>query len=169
MNNKIITHALAAILGVCIFYYFNRPNDARGQQLTEQARSLSDSADKHLSNAIGQEAKYIVNTKIISAKDKEIANLKNELSKATAEDELGTLKALVIKQDEAIALRDGQIDTLRLQNSELNKALLLQQRAYQVQLDATKAYAEAMSSAQWKGGIKGAIIGLAVGFVAGKH
>ena len=168
MTKKITSYLIAGIIGALVLFFVGGPNVEKAEKLTERASTLNESANKHLLKAIDQETKYMVNRGIISAKDREISDLKAKLNQALPEDELGTLKAIIIQQDSAIALRDNQIETLRIQNAELNQALLAQRRAYEVQLDATKAYAEAMSSAQWKSGIKGVIIGLAVGFTAGK-
>jgi hypothetical protein len=169
MNKKVISHLVAFILGASALYFVGRPNVPNAEALTEEARKLNQSADKHFMKAVDQEYKFMINQGIISKKDREIADLKNKLTNASPDEELSTLKAVVIQQEEAISLRDNQINTLRIQNGELKQALLAQERAYEVQLQATKAYSEAMAEAKWKGGFKGAIIGLAVGFVAGKQ
>ncbi len=79
------------------------------------------------------------------------------------------LKLVIQTQKEAIELRDQSILSLNNENKQLRLALDNKDKAYQVQLDATRAYQQAMYEAKLKYGLGGTILGLAIGFVAGQH
>ena len=72
-------------------------------------------------------------------------------------------------EKEAIELRDQSIVSLNDENKQLRLALDNKDKAYRVQLEATKAYQQAMYEAKLKYGLGGTVLGLAIGFVAGQN
>ena len=94
--------------------------------------------------------------------------LNKKLKQPLPEDVEG-LKAVINTQKEAIELRDQSIVSLNDENKQLRLALDNKDKAYRVQLEATKAYQQAMYEAKLKYGLGGTVLGLAIGFVAGQN
>jgi cell division protein FtsB len=133
----------------------------KGKQLTEQAKQLSVVSDNQKSEA----DKIAEMRKPLEAK---IRELNKKLNQPLPEDVEG-LKTLVLDQKEAIELRDKSILSLNDENKQLRLALENKDKAYRVQLEATKAYQQAIYESKLKYGLGGTILGIAIGFVAGQH
>lgn len=157
----IIKTIIATILLAFVFILGHSVGEERGKKLTEQAKQLSVVSD----NQKGEADKIAVKRKPIEAKIKE---LDEKLNQPIPEDVEG-LKSLIQTQKEAIQLRDQSILSLNDENKQLRLALENKDKAYRVQLEATKAYQQAMYEAKLKYGLGGTIFGLAIGFVAGHH
>lgn len=152
---------LGTILLAFVFIFGHSVGEDHGKKLTEQARQLS-----VLSDTQKLEADLMaVKRKPIEAKIKE---LDKKLAQPIPEDVEG-LKSVIQTQKEAIELRDQSLVSLGDENKQLRLALDNKDKAYRVQLDATKAYQQAMYEAKLKYGLGGTILGLAIGFVAGQH
>lgn len=152
---------IGTILISFVFILGHSFGEERGKKLTEQARQLSVLSD-------GQKAeadKIASQRKTLEAKIKE---LDKKLKQPLPEDVEG-LKAVINTQKEAIELRDQSIVSLNDENKQLRLALDNKDKAYRVQLEATKAYQQAMYEAKLKYGLGGTVLGLAIGFVAGQH
>lgn len=126
-----------------------------GDKLTTEARQVSEVSDTHKNKAdrIVQERNLLL--KETKAKDLEIAELKAK----------GDLAKVVEAQEIAIGLRDKTIESLNLENAELRTALEYKDKAYKIQLEATKVYQQALFEAKLKYGFGGSILGVAIGFL----
>ena len=83
--------------------------------------------------------------------------------------------ALIEKDAELIDLQEKEIGALKVANSGLHaetdalrKALAASEAGAQAQAQATAAWKSAVAAAEWKTGIKGALAGAALGFIAGR-
>lgn len=158
MVYKIVFGIIAIVF---IFIFGMSVGVDKGKQLTEQARQLSVVSDNQKSEA----DKIAEMRKPLEAK---IRELNKKLNQPLPEDVEG-LKTLVLDQKEAIELRDQSILSLNSENKQLRLALENKDKAYRVQLEATKAYQQAIYESKLKYGLGGTILGIAIGFVAGQH
>lgn len=158
MVYKIVFGIIAIVF---IFIFGMSVGVDKGKQLTEQAKQLSVVSDNQKSEA----DKIAEMRKPLEAK---IRELNKKLNQPLPEDVEG-LKTLVLDQKEAIELRDQSIVSLNDENKQLRLALDNKDKAYRVQLEATKAYQQAMYEAKLKYGLGGTVLGLAIGFVAGQN
>lgn len=158
MVYKIVFGIIAIVF---IFIFGMSVGVDKGKQLTEQARQLSVVSDNQKSEA----DKIAEMRKPLEAK---IRELNKKLNQPLPEDVEG-LKTLVLDQKQAIELRDQSILSLNDENKQLRLALENKDKAYRVQLEATKAYQQAIYESKLKYGLGGTILGIAIGFVAGQH
>lgn len=158
MVYKIVFGIIAIVF---IFIFGMSVGVDKGKQLTEQARQLSVVSDNQKSEA----DKIAEMRKPLEAK---IRELNKKLNQPLPEDVEG-LKTLVLDQKEAIELRDKSILSLNDENKQLRLALENKDKAYRVQLEATKAYQQAIYESKLKYGLGGTVLGIAIGFVAGQH
>ena len=155
MDNKYFyTFIVGCAIGSLFAVLFGTPRTDKVKELTQQANVLSVESDKSKSKADEIAKINLSSIGKIAAKDKEIEQLLS--SKAD-------LSLVVDKQREAIAERDILISGLNSENKHLRDALESKDKAYRVQLEATKAYQEAIFESKLKYGMGGTILGIFVG------
>lgn len=151
----------AFLIGCCVglssIYWFGKSKVEEGEKLTQVAETLSVKSDKSKAKANDLAKGNLSLTGKIAEKDKELEQLL--LSKAD-------LSLVVDKQKEAISERDLLISGLNSENKHLRDALEAKDKAYRVQLEATKAYQEAIMEARFKYGLGGTILGVVIGIAA---
>ena len=149
----------AFLIGCCVglssIYWFGKSKVEEGEKLTQVAETLSVESDKAKFKADSFSLKNLSSLQSIALRDKEIEEL--TLSQVD-------FSIIVQKQKEVIVERDLLINGLVEENKQLRIALDLKDKAYRVQLDATKAYQEAMFEAKFKYGLGGTLLGVAIGF-----
>jgi len=150
------TFLIGCCVGVLSAYWFGKSNED-GKILTEKAQILATESDKSKSKADLLAQNNLSSIGRIALKDKELAELVSSQA---------SLELILKKQEEAIQERDILINGLQEENKELRVSLEKMDKAYRVQLEATKAYQQAMYEAKLKYGLGGAVLGLAVGFIA---
>jgi hypothetical protein len=158
MNNKYFySFIIGCAMGSLFAVLFGTSEIDKGKQLTQQAQVLSVESDKSKFKANEIAQINLSSIGRIAAKDKELEELL--LSKAD-------LSLVVDKQKEAISERDLLINGLNSENKHLRDALEAKDKAYRVQLEATKAYQEAIMEAKFKYGVGGTILGVFIGIAA---
>lgn len=111
----------------------------------------------------------------------QVASTKRRLSELPsipslpAQDQLPAALATISQQAEVIKAQDQEIAALKLQDSldrasadQWHKAYDESQRALEAQKTVSAAYQSAMRQQGWKSGFKGALAGVAVGYLASK-
>ena len=151
------TFLVGCVAGSLFAVLFDTKDTHNGKELTQQASVLSNESDKSKAKANDLAKGNLSLAGSIAAKDKELEELL--LSKAD-------LSLVVDKQKEAISERDLLISGLNSENKHLRDALEAKDKAYRVQLEATKAYQEAIMEARFKYGLGGTILGVVIGIAA---
>jgi hypothetical protein len=148
---------VGCVAGSLFAVWFDTKDTHNGKELTQQANVLSIESDKSKAKADELSKRNLSSAGKIAEKDKELEELL--LSKAD-------LSLVVDKQKEAISERDLLISGLNSENKHLRDALETKDKAYRVQLEATKAYQEAIMEARFKYGLGGTILGVVIGIAA---
>jgi hypothetical protein len=144
------------------------------------AQTISDTAHAqavtHAAEAAKSDTQAQAQAVTVAKADKAVIAAKQKLANLPViPDSSGVKESLTTVQATVIAAQDQEIAALKLQVSIEHASALQWKAAYeqeskalQAQQVVSQSYQKAMKEASWKSGFKGAIAGLAIGYVAGR-
>lgn len=147
------------VIGFVLGVFWNGNDYEKAEALTEQASVIYVEANDLKVKANKQSYVTANLEKKVADKDKEIEYLKSQTV------DVVNLVELTRKQDEAIALRDETIVSLKVENKQLRASLQKMEDAYLVQTNATEAYKEAITQEKLISFGWGSALGAALAFV----
>ena len=147
------------VIGFVLGVFWNGNDYEKAEALTEQASVIYVEANDLKVKANKQSYVTANLEKKVADKDKEIEYLKSQTA------DVVNLVELTRKQDEAIALRDETIVSLKVENKQLRASLQKMEDAYLVQANATEAYKEAIAKEKLISFGWGSALGAALAFV----
>lgn len=147
------------VIGFVLGVFWNGNDYEKAEALTEQASVIYVEANDLKVKANKQSYVTANLEKKVADKDKEIEYLKSQTV------DVVNLVELTRKQDEAIALRDETIVSLKVENKQLRASLQKMEDAYLVQTNATEAYKEAIAQEKLISFGWGSALGAALAFV----
>ena len=147
------------VIGFVLGVFWNGNDYEKAEALTEQASVIYVEASDLKVKANKQSYVTANLEKKVADKDKEIQYLKSQTV------DVVNLVELTRKQDEAIALRDETIVSLKVENKQLRASLQKMEDAYLVQANATEAYKEAITKEKLISFGWGSALGAALAFV----